>query len=65
MKVHRTLGSGFLESVYCNALTIELKNNGIAFEREKRFHVFYEGVEIGYFDADFLIDNRLVLRQRQ
>ncbi len=61
MKVHRTLGCGFLESIYCNALEIELRNNGVKFEREKRFHVFYEGTEIGYFDADFLVENRLVV----
>jgi len=61
MEIHRTLGCGFLESIYCNALAIELKNNGIAFEREKRFHVVYKDTEIGYFDADFLIENHLVV----
>jgi GxxExxY protein len=61
MEVHRTLGCGFVESIYCNALEIELRNNNIFFEREKRFHVSYKGTEIGYFDADFLIDKRLVV----
>ena len=61
MKVHRTLGSGFLDSIYCNALEIELRKNGVKFEREKRFHVFYEGTEIGYFDADFLVEGYLVI----
>ena len=61
MEVHRTLGCGFLESIYSNALAIELKNNGIAFEREKRFHVVYKGIEIGYFDADFLVEKRMVV----
>ncbi len=60
MKVHRTLGCGFLESIYVSALEIELRNNGIFYQREKRFHVFYEGVEIGYFDADLVVENRLV-----
>jgi GxxExxY protein len=64
MKVHRTLGCGFLESIYCNALEIEFKKDNILFEREKRFHVFYVGIEIGYFDADFLIDNRLVIEAK-
>jgi len=64
MKVHRTLGCRFLESIYCNALEIEFKKNNILFEREKRFHVFYEDIEIGYFDADFLIDNRLVVEAK-
>ena len=64
MKVHRTLGCGFLESIYCNALAIELQNNDIVFEREKRFHGLYEGIGIGYFDADFLIENRLVVETK-
>ena len=64
MEVHRTLGTGFLECLYCNALEIELRNNNIPFEREKRFKVIYKGIEIGYFDADFLIDNRLVVEAK-
>jgi len=64
MKVHRTLGCGFLESIYCNALAIELEKNSLAFEREKRFHVHYEGVEIGYFDSDFLIEGHLVVETK-
>jgi GxxExxY protein len=61
IKVHNTLGCGFLESIYSNALEIELRNNGISYERERRFLVSYEDVEIGYFDADFLVENRLVV----
>jgi GxxExxY protein len=64
MKVHRTLGCGFLESIYCNALEIELRNANISFEREKRFHVFHEDIDIGYFDADFLVENRLVVEAK-
>ncbi len=61
MKVHRTLGCGFLESVYSNALVIELEKAGLACEREKRFHVMYENIEIGYFDLDLIVENRLVI----
>jgi GxxExxY protein len=64
MEVHRTLGCGFLESIYCNALEIELRNNNISFEREKRFTVNYKGTEMGYFDADFLVDKRLVIEAK-
>jgi GxxExxY protein len=64
MKVHRTLGCGFLETIYVNALVIELQNGGIPFEREKRFSVVYEGIEIGYFHADLIIENRLIVEMK-
>ena len=43
IKVHQTLGPGFLESVYENALCIEFKNRGLRFERQKSVKLFYEG----------------------
>jgi hypothetical protein len=42
MKVHRSLGCGFLESVYRNALAIELRKLGIAFEIHPTLAVSYE-----------------------
>ena len=61
MKVHRTLGCGFLESVYSNALGIELEKNAIFYEREKTYPVFYEDREIGIFQSDFVVENRLIV----
>ena len=61
MKVHSALGCGFLESVYVNALIVELREAGIAFEQEKRYVIAYKGVEIGQFHADLVIGNRLIL----
>ncbi len=61
MKVHRTLGCGFVESVYANALALELKKSGIEFEREKSFPVFYDGIAIGSFYADIVVEKRLIL----
>lgn len=61
MTVHRTLGAGFLESIYGSALVIELEEAGIPFEREKRFSVSYKGTEIGYFIADLVINGRLIV----
>ena len=55
MKVHRMLGSGFLEPVYANALAIELQRVGIGFERECRISVTYEGIVVGEFQADFVV----------
>ena len=48
LTVHRTLGPGFLESIYATALSIELSNRGAAFERERAISVEYRGASIRY-----------------
>lgn len=61
MKVHRTLGPGFLESVYQKALAFELTRVGHKVEAEKLLKVFYEGVIVGDFAADLVINERLII----
>ena len=61
MKVHRTLGCGFAETVYRNALAIELKHAGMDFEIHPMLSVLYEGVEVGVFQADLIIEKQLVI----
>jgi len=61
MKIHRDLGHGFLESVYANALAIELNENNIPFQREVPIQVYYKKAIIGEFRADFQIHNNLIL----
>jgi GxxExxY protein len=61
MKVHRTLGAGFLESVYHNAMLVELKKAGLAFETEKSLDVIYDGIVVGKFSADLLVNNELIV----
>lgn len=62
MKVHKNLGSGFLESVYQEVLAKELRNEGIPFEGQKKLNLFYEGERIGkYFVADFLCFHKIIL----
>src|SRR5258706_4507286 len=61
MKVHRALGCGFVESVYRNALVIELRQAKIAFECHRTLSVMYEGTEIGIFQTDLIIENRLIV----
>lgn len=61
MKVHSTLGSGFLESVYHAALAHELRKAQVLFESEKPINVFYDGILVGDFVADFLIENELIV----
>ena len=61
MKIHSTLGAGFLETVYHKALAHELTKAGIRFESGKPLSVFYDGVLVGDFVADFLIENELIV----
>ncbi|MBU3917175.1 GxxExxY protein [bacterium] len=62
IKVHRTLGPGFLESVYQAALAYELEKANIPFEKEKSLPVVYEEIflDLG-FRCDFLVDKRVIV----
>ena len=61
MKVHRTLGPGFIEFVYRNAMIVELRRANLPFELEKPMKVGYEGVIVGEFSVDLFICDWLVL----
>jgi GxxExxY protein len=61
MKVHRTLGPGFLESVYQKALLYELAKAGLRAESDKLIQVRYENVIVGDFKADLLINDELII----
>ncbi|QQL46405.1 GxxExxY protein [Sulfuriroseicoccus oceanibius] len=61
MKVHRTLGPGFLESVYSNALCHELRTSGIQSIQEDAISVVYDGIVVGEFKADLLVENRIIV----
>jgi GxxExxY protein len=64
MKLHRVLGPGFLESVYQNALAVELQRAGLVVELERPLEVRYEGVVVGHFMADMLIQNRVIVENK-
>ena len=61
IEVHRALGTGFLESVYDNALAIELARNNIDYKRQFQIAVTYKNCPVGRFLADYLVDNRIIL----
>jgi len=60
-KVHNTLGFGFLEKVYENALKLELKKHGIHVHQQPKLPVFYEGPQVGLYFPDLCVDNRLIV----
>lgn len=64
MKIHNSLGPGFLESVYQNALILELREAGHEVEPEKNLTVKYRETVIGTFVADLLVDNRLIIENK-
>ena len=61
MEVHRTLGPGFVESVYENALLVELAASQLVFESQKALKVIYKGQCVGDFLVDIIVDMALVI----
>lgn len=59
--VQRKLGYGFLETVYREALYIELSKFFSNISKEKELSVYYEGQKIGLFRADMVVENEVIL----
>ncbi len=60
-EVHNTLGPGFIESIYEEALACELELRNIPFERQKAVAVYYKGRNVGDQRLDFVVDDKIVL----
>ncbi len=60
-RVYNTLGFGFLESVYANALTHEMTKRGLRVEREVPVRVWYDGHPVGTFRVDVLVEGAVVV----
>ena len=61
IRVHKELGPGFLESMYEEALGIELSAAGILFERQKLLPIFYREHLIGEHRLDFLVEGKIIV----
>jgi len=61
IEVHRRLGPGFMESLYEQALRLELRKRGIAFESQKLVQVVYDGVVVGNHILDLVVEEFLVV----
>ena len=59
--VYHNLAYGFLEKVYENALAFELQRNGLKVERQYKIDVYYEGVIVGEYFADLVVERKVIL----
>lgn len=60
-KVYNSLGHGFIESIYHNAMLLELVADGLTVETEKPIAVYYEGKVVGTFSADIVVEGKIIL----
>ena len=60
-KVYNTLGYGFLERIYENAMMIELKREDIPAFSQYAIKVFYENEIVGEYFADILVDDKVII----
>lgn len=61
MEVYNRLGPGFLESVYEEAMAVEISLKKIEFERQKELPVFYRDRIIKTFICDLLVENQVIV----
>jgi GxxExxY protein len=59
--VHKELGPGFLESIYEEALKVELNNNGVSSFSQKEIRIEYSGVVVGIHRLDLVVENQIIV----
>ncbi len=59
--VHKTLGPGFLESIYQKAMEVALTHRDIPFDRQKEIHIFFEEVDVGPHRIDLVVCNQIIV----
>lgn len=60
-RVYNQLGFGHKENVYTKAFAHELAKNKISFEQEKSLGVVYDGIKVGTYRPDFVIDGKILV----
>ncbi|MBY0524809.1 MAG: GxxExxY protein [Gemmataceae bacterium] len=61
LAVHKSLGPGFLESVYQKAMEVALRHRGLPFEEQKAILVFFEEEEVGFHRLDLVVGAEIVV----
>jgi len=59
--VYNTLGYGFLEKVYENAMMIELRKLGLECKKQVPLTVYYEEIKVGDYFADIIVEDKVIL----
>ena len=59
--VYNTLGLGFLEKVYENALAIEMRGMGLRVAQQQQLKVYYHGQEVGDYRADIVVEGLVII----
>ena len=60
-RVHNELGPGFAERIYHKALMIAFEDDGLAYEAEKTFEVFFQNKKVGSFRLDLLVESKVIV----
>lgn len=60
-QVHNSLGPGFIERIYLNALKITLQNMKLSFQEEKEYTVSFSGVNVGKFRVDLVVEDKVIV----
>jgi GxxExxY protein len=60
-EVLNEVGHGLLEKVYENSLTVLFKQNGVAFDQQRRFAVLFRGIEVGEFIPDLIVFGSVIV----
>ena len=60
-QVLNTLGSGFLEKIYENALVHELRKSGFAVAQQRGITVTYDGVIVGEYAVDLMVEETIII----
>jgi len=60
-KVYNSLGPGHKEDIYHKALKIEFDKQGIKYTSKKRLKIEYEGREVGIYEPDFIIEDKVII----
>ena len=61
IEVHRILGPKLLESIYEEALCIELEQRNLRYERQRKIELNYKGHRIGTFFVDIIVKNSVII----
>jgi GxxExxY protein len=59
--VYNSLGYGFSEKVYQNAMELEMERLGLRIETQKRLEVYYSGNLVGEYFVDFIVENVVIV----